>query len=419
MIAFPSPPSSPWTDPTGRIWEYSATKNRWRRQSADPLLLTQPGIVSAISNPATFIAALGAASVDHGHPAITIGHTDPNEMILRLTGGLSSEGSPLESLVFPRELQRVTYEGYRAWFTSSLPYPTDWFVSWVSDHWELIDYSTGAKFHAYTDVDTPNLIPTEDWVAIAEPGVRVYVGKPVFAPDLYPLVGSYPGQLLRAGVGAPFSWYQWNGETWDRCVATRNDLGLAATDAPTFAGLNLAGPLRLTDTVWDDLRFPAQAINPAGAANPPTISSSTGMLEFAGNADNVIAGQAQLPHSWAEGTALRPHLHLIFPTANSNTSRWKLEYAIFPLTGTGPTYGNYTALPAVSQVNPNVANSLRILSLGDIPMTGQLGSCTILWRISRLALSDGADNDTSNVVMTEFDIHFQINKLGSDDEIPS
>ena len=68
--------------------------------------------------------------------------------------------------------------------------------------------------------------------------------------------------------------------------------------------------LTLNDTVWDDLRFPANAINPPGAAADPIRNTSTGMLEFSGSADNVIAGIAQMPHAWRAGTSIRPHLHL-------------------------------------------------------------------------------------------------------------
>lgn len=57
---------------------------------------------------------------------------------------------------------------------------------------------------------------------------------------------------------------------------------------------------------WDDLRFPAQGINPAGAASPPAVdevlTSFTGTLLFSGSQENVIAGVAQMPHSWSPGT---------------------------------------------------------------------------------------------------------------------
>lgn len=173
-------------------------------------------------------------------------------------------------------------------------------------------------------------------------------------------------------------------------------------------------------TVWDDLRFPAQAINPAGAAAAPAVSSSTGMLEFSGSADNTIAGQAQLPHSWKYGSEIHPHMHLLFPTANTDSSRWKLEYTIVALDGASSNaYGTYTDGGTITVANPNSASAGRLHEWSPISMTGQLGSCTLLWRITRLAASDAADTDTSAVVLTEFDIHFEMDKLGSPAETPA
>jgi hypothetical protein len=50
--------------------------------------------------------------------------------------------------------------------------------------------------------------------------------------------------------------------------------------------------------LWEDLRFPAQAINPPGPTGAPGRSSDTAMLEFDKNATEMLAGAAQMPHSW-------------------------------------------------------------------------------------------------------------------------
>lgn len=55
---------------------------------------------------------------------------------------------------------------------------------------------------------------------------------------------------------------------------------------------------------------------------------------------------------------------------------------------------------------------------GRLQMHGYRESCCILWRITRLAGSDAADDDTTGWVLAEFDIHYQINKLGTTTPIP-
>jgi hypothetical protein len=88
--------------------------------------------------------------------------------------------------------------------------------------------------------------------------------------------------------------------------------GLLKPDGSTWPALN----------VWDDLRFPAQAINPAGAAEAPTVDQDEakfpGTLLFAGNKDASISGIAQCPHAWSRGTALRPHIHWSKPVGSAS-----------------------------------------------------------------------------------------------------
>lgn len=170
---------------------------------------------------------------------------------------------------------------------------------------------------------------------------------------------------------------------------------------------------------WDDLRMPAQGINPPGAASDPTRSTTTGLLEFSGSADNVVAGVAQMPHEWKVGSVVRPHIHVRCPTANTSVSRWKFEYDIASVKGDFTNnYGTYTTLATVSFTNPNNAKKHEIISFGDLDLAGYKESCCIVWRISRLANSDADDTDTSAIVLVEFDIHYQRNKDGTPQEIP-
>lgn len=171
---------------------------------------------------------------------------------------------------------------------------------------------------------------------------------------------------------------------------------------------------------WDDLRFPAQGINPPGAASDPTRSTTNGLLYFSGTADNVIAGVAQMPHAWAAGTTVVPHLHLIFPTSASANTRWKLEYNTGSVNGNFMhALGTYTTLATVTVANP--ANVLKhvIASFGDLTMTGHKESAIIVWKISRLANTDALDTDTNACVLTEFDLHYQVGKSGTIGEYPT
>lgn len=171
---------------------------------------------------------------------------------------------------------------------------------------------------------------------------------------------------------------------------------------------------------WDDLRFPAQGINPPGLASDPSVDSTTGLLLFAGNADNLIAGVAQMPHDWLEGSPIRPHIHLIFPTSNAGkNTRWKFEYNRANNNETYENaYGSYTTLATITVANPaSTATLLLPDGFGNLSMTGYRVSCCILWKLSRLASSDAADDDANACALVELDIHYQRDGLGSKQEL--
>lgn len=171
---------------------------------------------------------------------------------------------------------------------------------------------------------------------------------------------------------------------------------------------------------WEDLRFPAQGINPAGSPAPAGVDTNTGCLSFSGTQDNVIGGIAQMPHGWKIGTDVKPHIHLRFPTANAGTNtRWQFGYDVASVNGNfANAIGTYTNLTAVTVANPNSTTKHVVAGLGSVTMTGLVESAIIMWRLSRLANSDAADDDTNACLLMEFDIHFQLEKAGTVNEYP-
>jgi hypothetical protein len=175
--------------------------------------------------------------------------------------------------------------------------------------------------------------------------------------------------------------------------------------------------LKVEVTHWEDLRFPSAGINPPGAAADPTRSTTTGMLEFAGNADNILAGTAQMPHAWKEGSTISPHIHLWFPTSASANTRWKFEYDFATINGDFVnTYGTYTDGGTITVANPQSVKKHVLAGFTDIALTGCKISTQLVWKLSRLASSDAADNDTSVCVLLEFDIHYECDSAGSEQE---
>lgn len=122
-----------------------------------------------------------------------------------------------------------------------------------------------------------------------------------------------------------------------------------------------------------------------------------------------------MPHDWSEGTLVRPHLHLICPTAAAGVqSRWKFEYNIgSPAGDFANAYGSYTTLATITVANPNNALRHILAAFGDLAMTGHTLSAMILWKITRVASDTVNDTDPNDVVLAEFDIHYQRDAMGS------
>lgn len=170
---------------------------------------------------------------------------------------------------------------------------------------------------------------------------------------------------------------------------------------------------------WEDLRFPAQAINPAGAVEAPTVDQDQakfpGTLLFAGNKDASIGGVAQMPHGWSRGTAIRPHIHWSKPVGSANAVDWKFYYRICGWVGDVAGAWSSAVDGVLAAGDPTVADAHLLTTFGEIAMTDLKESAIVAWRIDRLGVSDA---DTGIARLYEFDIHYLASQLGTITEIP-
>ena len=170
---------------------------------------------------------------------------------------------------------------------------------------------------------------------------------------------------------------------------------------------------------WDDLRFPMNAVDPTGlpgaATRVTSLTGYTGALEFAGNAENVCAGIAQMPHAWKRESAIRPHIHWTKPTGSANEVQWRLYYRV--VGNPGDEAGAWSSAQTGTLVagDQTVSNGHLLSSFPEIDMTGLLESAVLYWRLHRLGNTDA---DNTAVVCHELDFHYQTDKAGTDLEIP-
>lgn len=175
--------------------------------------------------------------------------------------------------------------------------------------------------------------------------------------------------------------------------------------------------LFLREAGWEDLRFPAQAINPAGAVNAPTVDTDLagfpGTLLFSGAQVNVIAGIAQMSHMWDEATPIKPHIHWCKTTSSALAVDWQFYYRHLGNAGDLPGAWVGPIAGVVAAGDPSVGENQCITTFGDIDMTGRIESACINWQLRRAGSTDAYN---SNARLYELDFHYQVVKPGTFNE---
>ena len=209
-------------------------------------------------------------------------------------------------------------------------------------------------------------------------------------------------------------------------VEVREALGLATTDTPVFAGMSLNGNFTLIDTVYDDMRITPSAFDFAGNSDPVNVATTIGgrtyrLYEFATNDECFIT--IQMPHGYKRGSVLRPHVHWT-PGSRGNeeatkTVAWKADISHAKVHA---AFSTYATVDCTSTLAADTVDGLHVIGpSADYVVPADFGeSGMLLVRLYRDAGDTWAGTASGSLpLLLEFDIHYQLDKLGSDDEIPS
>lgn len=163
--------------------------------------------------------------------------------------------------------------------------------------------------------------------------------------------------------------------------------------------------------------FPATSINPSGAPAAPALDNDNGWLSFDPTTQQVIAIQVQLPHRWKEGSTIYPHVHWAKSTAAAGDVVWQMEYKWLPIGQTMDAAWTVLAVstPIAATPDGNLARQHLISSFTPVVATGKKVSDMLIVKLSRLA-TDAADTYAAGALLFQFDIHIEIDALGSNTE---
>ena len=169
--------------------------------------------------------------------------------------------------------------------------------------------------------------------------------------------------------------------------------------------------LLLTDTVWDDMRTPANnAKKVPGKEAKDVVYKGGVILNFESAKDQAIAFNVQLSHAYKLGTDLEFHAHLIYPVADTGNSRWVFTYSWADIDGTFPT-----ETPVVEvEASPNVEDYHQMAVMTTtIPGAAIAGVSSMLICSLTREGTDATDTLLQDVYCAEVDFHYQIDTIGS------
>jgi hypothetical protein len=184
--------------------------------------------------------------------------------------------------------------------------------------------------------------------------------------------------------------------------------GLVVRDV-NFDYVPLIGDPQGSQDYWEDLRFPASGINPAGIATPPAVDGNDGCFLFHASGTDTIGIIAQMPHAWREGSAIFPHIHWAATDAAAGNVLWRLEWQIADI---GETFPGVWSTNDLLVATSGVAEKHVVNAFSNIAMAGRKISCILKIRVNRIG-SDGSDTYSTSAKLYEFDIHYRIDSQGS------
>lgn len=188
--------------------------------------------------------------------------------------------------------------------------------------------------------------------------------------------------------------------------------------------------LTLSDTVWDDIRINSGGFEISGTSDPSQVDWQPGgsgpnlrLWEFA--KDDQIFCSAQMPHGYKAGTNLQLHVHWTpgkYGVAQrGNKVGWKIDITAAHY---GSVFPACTTVDLQHAVAADCANDQHLIT-PSTTFTVPSGFAESSMLIMRVYRSDTGTDDTWSETLSgrlpmllEIDIHHQIDKIGSNNEIP-
>jgi hypothetical protein len=162
--------------------------------------------------------------------------------------------------------------------------------------------------------------------------------------------------------------------------------------------------LRLSQSCWEDMRFPATRTKKGSNAKPDFDYTELGDLFPNNDTSEIIYISDQMPHAWTQAGEVRPHLHYV--QTGADLPVFKLAYRFYNNGAEVPAFATITSTTGVFTYTSG--SMLQILLFPSISM-GDLGTSAWfdmkLWRDDAVVAGD--------VLVKGFDFHYPQDAFGS------
>lgn len=175
-------------------------------------------------------------------------------------------------------------------------------------------------------------------------------------------------------------------------------------------------------TVFEDLRVSLSTAR-VPASNYPGFeqvnddgSASIGVFAYHFADGQYVFFTVQMPHSWKEGSTIDPHIHFQTTSDVDPADNFKigLEYQWVNIGDDEPTNTTIVTRDVSTGVDSLGKHQLKDIVSGGVDGTGKTISSILLCRLFRAAAD--SDNYADDVIITDFDIHYEKDTHGSRDE---
>ena len=156
----------------------------------------------------------------------------------------------------------------------------------------------------------------------------------------------------------------------------------------------------LTALTWEDFRFPATQTKRGSNDLPDFDDREIGLLFPQNDISEIVYFIAQMPHDYALGTNLRPHIHFI--QTSSLLPVFELIYRWYDNGSVVPAYSSAISTKKIAVMDYVSGDTLQILSFPEIDGSHIKGVSSVL----DIYMYRNDDIIKSDVLYKEFDLHY-------------